>query len=33
MNDKVTIKTIAKMANVSHTTVSRALNDSPLVTE
>ena len=33
MNDKVTIKTIAKMANVSHTTVSRALNDSPLVKE
>ncbi len=33
MNDKVTIKTIAKIANVSHTTVSRALNDSPLVKE
>lgn len=33
MDDKVTIKTIAKMANVSHTTVSRALNDSPLVKE
>lgn len=31
MDDKVTIKTIAKMAHVSHTTVSRALNDSPLV--
>lgn len=27
----VTIRTIAKMANVSHTTVSRALNGSPLV--
>lgn len=33
VNDKVTIKTIAKIANVSHTTVSRALNDSPLVKE
>lgn len=33
MDDKVTIKTIAKAANVSHTTVSRALNDSPLVKE
>ncbi|WP_076459463.1 LacI family DNA-binding transcriptional regulator [Limosilactobacillus caccae] len=31
--EKVTIKTIAKIANVSHTTVSRALNDSPLVKE
>lgn len=31
--EKVTIKTIAKMAHVSHTTVSRALNDSPLVKE
>jgi len=29
----VTIKDIAKLANVSHTTVSRALNDSPLITE
>lgn len=29
----VTIKYIAKLANVSHTTVSRALNDSPLVNE
>lgn len=28
---EVTLKTIAKMANVSHTTVSRALNDSNLV--
>lgn len=27
----VTIRTIAEMANVSHTTVSRALNGSPLV--
>lgn len=31
--ERVTIKTIAKMAHVSHTTVSRALNDSPLVKE
>ncbi|MDP4089559.1 MAG: LacI family DNA-binding transcriptional regulator [Bacillota bacterium] len=29
----VTIKDIAKIANVSHTTVSRALNDSPLITD
>ncbi|SHJ98895.1 LacI family DNA-binding transcriptional regulator [Paramaledivibacter caminithermalis] len=29
----VTIKDIAKIANVSHTTVSRALNDSPLISE
>ncbi|MCI1859594.1 MAG: LacI family transcriptional regulator [Sporolactobacillus sp.] len=28
-----TIETIAKLANVSHTTVSRALNNSPLVKE
>lgn len=28
-----TIRTIAKLADVSHTTVSRALNDSPLVKE
>ncbi len=28
-----TIKDIAKLANVSHTTVSRALNDSPLINE
>ncbi|MBU7558059.1 LacI family transcriptional regulator [Levilactobacillus brevis] len=30
---EVTIRTIAQRANVSHTTVSRALNDSPLVKE
>ncbi|ETY73655.1 LacI family DNA-binding transcriptional regulator [Lactiplantibacillus fabifermentans] len=30
---RATIKTIAKMANVSHTTVSRALNNSEHVTE
>lgn len=29
----VTIKDIARLANVSHTTVSRALNDSPLIKE
>ncbi|MDT6981571.1 LacI family DNA-binding transcriptional regulator [Levilactobacillus zymae] len=29
--EEVTIRTIAQRANVSHTTVSRALNDSPLV--
>jgi LacI family transcriptional regulator len=29
----VTIKDIARMINVSHTTVSRALNDSPLISE
>ncbi|MDD3224433.1 MAG: LacI family DNA-binding transcriptional regulator [Clostridium sp.] len=29
----VTIKDIAKIANVSHTTVSRALNDSPFINE
>lgn len=29
----VTIKDIAKIANVSHTTVSRALNDSPLISD
>ncbi|MFB9769211.1 LacI family DNA-binding transcriptional regulator [Lactiplantibacillus modestisalitolerans] len=31
--EEVTIRTIAKRANVSHTTVSRALNGSPLVKE
>lgn len=30
---RVTIKDIAKILNVSHTTVSRALNDSPLVSD
>jgi LacI family transcriptional regulator len=29
----ITIKDIARMMNVSHTTVSRALNDSPLIKE
>ena len=29
----ITIKDIAKLANVSHTTVSRALNDSPLIND
>lgn len=31
--EEVTIRTIAQRANVSHTTVSRALNNSPLVKE
>ncbi|CAM3442964.1 LacI family DNA-binding transcriptional regulator [Marinicrinis lubricantis] len=29
----ITIKDLARIANVSHTTVSRALNDSPLISE
>ncbi|HEY5563287.1 MAG TPA: LacI family DNA-binding transcriptional regulator, partial [Clostridiaceae bacterium] len=29
----ITIKDIAKIAKVSHTTVSRALNDSPFINE
>ena len=29
----ITIKDIAKMLNVSHTTVSRSLNDSPLISK
>lgn len=33
MAQKITIMTLAKAAGVSHTTVSRALNDSPLVQE
>ncbi|MNW23447.1 putative HTH-type transcriptional repressor ExuR [compost metagenome] len=33
MNMAATIKDIARLANVSHTTVSRALNNSPLIKE
>ncbi|MCY1152528.1 MAG: LacI family DNA-binding transcriptional regulator [Sphaerochaetaceae bacterium] len=33
MKNKITIREIAKIMNISHTTVSRALNDSDLVTE
>ena len=32
-NESVTIKDIAKIAGVSHSTVSRSLNDSPLISE
>lgn len=32
-NNKITIREIAKIMNISHTTVSRALNDSDKVTE
>lgn len=32
-NLSITIKDIAKMLNVSHTTVSRSLNDSPLISK
>ncbi|MCY1152408.1 MAG: LacI family DNA-binding transcriptional regulator [Sphaerochaetaceae bacterium] len=33
MSDNITIKDIAKLAKVSYSTVSRSLNDSPLVSE
>ena len=33
MTVSITIKDIAKMLNVSHTTVSRSLNDSPLISD
>ncbi len=32
-NDSITIKDIARIAGVSHSTVSRSLNDSPLISE